>query len=159
MKISICGLLFLLLLSADSYGFRLDYLSDQFFFEKQTNKLLGTIKNSPEGFGCYAVRKTDWNILAEKRPYVFIRNDDGKGLLNIAGKDVLLEEKSFVDVNENSKNKKVKWTYKNGNSEAIFDLKIIKVNNDAYQIVYEGNLTISAASKKQTIPVKATCYD
>lgn len=159
MKISICNLLILLLLSVNSYGFQIDYLSGQFFPEKQTNKLLGTIKNPPEGFGCYAVRTTDWNVLAEKRPYIFIKNDDGKGLLNIAGTDVLLEEKSFVDVNEDSANKKVKWTYKNGNSEAVFDLKIIKVNDDAYQVVYEGNLTVSAASKKQTIPVKATCYD
>lgn len=159
MKVSIKCLPIFLFLFAGYYGFDLDFSTVRVLSEKPQDNIIGTIENKPEGFGCYAVRKKDWDLPAEKRPYVFIKNDDGKGLMNIEGKDILLDEKEFTDVNKTGKNKKIKWTYKDENYQASFDLTITKTTAEAYHIYYAGKLTVSTSAKTQTIPIKATCYD
>lgn len=124
--------------------------------------LIGTIKKKPSGFGCYAVLSKDWDSSLnkpEKRPYIFILTDEGEGLMNVEGQDVLLKSAdSSEKKNKNGKNS-VKWIFTNKNIKAQFDLVVTKDVEEPYRQEFEGNATVSTAAKAQSVGVKAACYD
>ena len=135
--------------------------------KKQTDAsqspIIGTIKKKPAGFGCYALLSKDWESSdnkPEKRPYIFILTDEGEGLMNLEGQDVLLKQAESSEKKDKNGKTSVKWIFKNKNITARFEMVVTKDDEEVYQQEFEGNATVSAsAAKTQTVRVKATCYD
>jgi hypothetical protein len=108
------------------------------------------------------VRLKDWNIwdsTPEKRPYLFIETDEGKGLMNIEGRDILLNYLDSSELKSENGKKRFKWIYGSSIVKATFELTVTGTENEGKHFFYDGKTTVSAYKKTQTVQIKATCYD
>jgi hypothetical protein len=126
------------------------------------SQIIGTIKQKPEGFGCYAVKYEDWEVwdyMPEKRPYLFIRTDEGEALMNIEGQDVLLKYIDSIEHKSEKGKSWFEWIYGNENVRSTFELSVTDSQDEGKHLSYDGKVTVSTHAKTQTIQIKATCYD
>lgn len=117
------------------------------------SSIIGTIKQPPEGFGCYAV------LDDMKKNQIFIVTDEGDGLMNIEGQDVLLKQINSVEHKGKNGKKIYEWIFGKKNIKAIFELSITKTENEGKHLFYDGKATVSTGINTQTVKIKATCYD
>lgn len=125
--------------------------------KKQTDApqsaIIGAIKHAPEGFGCYAILKN------KPKQQIFIVTDEGDGLMNIEGQDVLLKAVDSVEHKGKNGKKRYEWIFGSKNIKATFDLSITRTENEGNHLFYDGKATVSTNTKTQTVQIKATCYD
>ena len=121
------------------------------------SELIGVIKQKPaEGFQCYAVLPKDWEIIAEKRPYIFVMNDTS-GTFNIEGKDVEIKKSDSSETKGENGKTYVEWIYQDKSASAKFDISVEKLLNDGADVQYNGTLTVTTETKTQTIQIRAFC--
>lgn len=119
--------------------------------------VIGTLKQKPaEGFACYAVSPKDWDVIAEKRPYIFVLNDD-TGIFNIEGRDVEIKQTDSNETKGENGKTYAEWNFADKNVKVKFDMVVSKLLNEGADVLYDGTLTVTSGAKTQTIQIKAFC--
>lgn len=127
------------------------------YTDSAQTEVIGTLKRKPaEGFACYAVFPKDWGGIAEKRPYIFVLNDE-TGTFNIEGRDTEIKLTNSEETKGENGKTYVEWNFANKNIKAKFDLAVEKLLNDGADVQYEGTLTVTSGAKTKTVQIKAFC--
>ena len=123
---------------------------------------VGLIKDSRlfhEG-GCSMQLPNDWNRHNDN--YIFISDFDNRGFINIDGKDFTLRQES-ADEGQGRLHigKREKYVFRGEGVEVVADYVVTWIcppANESCEVThYDGKLTVTRGSEKQTIVVKGLC--
>lgn len=124
----------------------------------QKEKLIGFLDTANAlGFGCYFVPPADFEKISTERRYLFLLDDDGKGLINVGGEDLKLKPEKSYEIKPRNGKKRFVWNYGFGNVKAVFNLTQINTANDGSDTYFDAVITVTKASQKQSIQAKGFC--